>query len=330
MERNSIDHDHKNSLKLHFKVINTTRAFFLKKNFLDVLTPPIVDNPGMEVHIHPFAVTSIKDQQTYKKYLHTSPEFHMKEILSYGFEKIFTLSYCFRDEPISKIHRQQFVMLEWYRLNENYDVIMDDCVELVLDVYLNLKKQPINLIDYNILQKPIKKTVNEIFLEFVDIVILQYTEFLDIQNLVKKKFPELYVDDKNMQWDDYFFLIFLNKIEKPMLEKYPFLILYEFPYKLAALSTLKKDDSRVAERFEIYLNGIELCNCFNELTDVKIQRKRFQEQKLIKKKIYDYELPEPDVLYSSLERGIASASGVALGVERLLIALTNCKNPFWN
>ena len=134
---------------------------------------------------------------------------------------------------------------------------------------------------------------------------------------------------EELSWDDYYFLLFLNKIE-PLLVHYPYLLLYEFPHHLSALSTLKEADPRVCERFEIYSKGVELCNCFNELRDLTIQKERFSFQAHEKEKLYGYILPEPQVLYDSLERGLPVSSGIALGVERLQKVLTGIENPFWD
>src|SRR4051812_919411 len=98
-------------LRYQFELIQLIRNYFGQQGFLDVLTPPAVENPGMEVHIHPFQLHSVAKNNLKPLYLHTSPEFCMKELLTRteeGLEKIFTLSYCFRDEPESPIHRSQF------------------------------------------------------------------------------------------------------------------------------------------------------------------------------------------------------------------------------
>lgn len=313
----------KHHLKDQFKLIQIIRNFFLENEFLDVITPPVVSNPGMEPHIHPFELQSAKSKKKTELYLHTSPEFHMKELLSHEFERIFTICYCHRDEPESTIHRSQFLMLEWYRANERYEKIMDDCENLFNHCQLHLKgKEPSTKFN--------RYTVSELFMEFLGIEILNFTEKDELQSLIKKDFKDVPIpsSSESMEWDDYFFLLFLNKIE-PQLKKIPYLLLYEFPAALSALSTIKESDPRICERFEIYINGIELCNCFNELTDLKIQKKRFAEQKEIKKKLYNYSLPEPKTLFSTLERGIPPSAGIALGVERLLFAITGNKQIFW-
>jgi lysyl-tRNA synthetase class 2 len=104
----------------------------------------------------------------------------------------------------------------------------------------------------------------------------------------------------------------------------------EFPSPLSALSTLKKDDPRVCERFEVYINGVELCNCFNELTDAREQKNRFEFQNELKEKIYKYRLPTPTRFYSVMDRGLPASAGIALGVERLLHSLFEIENPFFD
>ena len=310
-----------------FLLQQAIRNFFLKENFLDVLTPPVVTNPGMEIHIHPFQLFSIKRNSSENLFLHTSPEFHMKSLLSHGYEKIFTMSYAFRDESNSEHHRSQFLMLEWYRSGEYYTKIMEDIKELLPYCLNYLKKENINCLDSIKIQKI---SVSNLFLELLDIQILDFLDKKDIYQLIKKNYKYLYLEDiVKYSWTDLYFLLFLNEIE-PKLSQYEFLILEEFPAPLKALATLKNNDLRLSERFELYYKGLEICNCFNELTDLTEQRKRFKEQHLIKKSLYHYELPPANLLYDALKRGVPNSSGVALGVERLLIALTNTEVPFWD
>lgn len=313
-------------LRYQFELIQLIRNYFGQQGFLDVLTPPAVENPGMEVHIHPFQLHSVQKNTNVPLYLHTSPEFAMKRLLASDedFNKIFSLSYCFRDESDSPIHRKQFVMLEWYRKHERYEKIMDD-VEGLIDYCREHLKVPVrkNLAA----AKVVRKTMAELFREILNVEILDYLAAKSIRTLVAR-FPDVPLPTSELEWDDYFFLLFLNKIE-PELKRWPLLLVSEFPAPLSALSTLKTNDSRVCERFEVYVNGIELCNCFNELTDTKEQRKRFLDQGNLKKKLYGYSLPEPTEFYNVLDRGLPSSAGVALGVERLLHSLFEVEEPFF-
>ena len=317
-------------LTYQFQLIQAIRDYFLKNNFIDVLTPPLVENPGMETHIHPFTVHSTYHRSQFKEgFLHTSPEFCMKELLSRSDENldnIFTLTYCFRDEPDSPIHRNQFIMLEWYRKNFRYEKIMQDCQELINFCSNQLVNAPVKSHMKDL--KLQKVTIQDLFQESIKLDILDFLDTQDLKRKIQKDFPDVPLPSQDCAWDDYYFLLFLNRIE-PLLEKYPGILLYEFPAPLAALSTLKASDSRVCERFEIYLNGIELCNCFNELTDLETQKHRFQQQAKEKELLYNYQLPQPEQFYSSLHRGLPPSSGIALGVERLLAALVEIDNPFY-
>lgn len=316
--------------RYQFELIQIIRNYFGEQGFIDILTPPAVENPGMEVHIHPFQLHSVKSKAQLPLYLHTSPEFCMKELLADPTEqldKIFSLSYCFRDEPDSPVHRKQFLMLEWYRKNDRYESIMKDIEELISYTLKEGAKKNLPVRKEILDQSLTTKTMSELFQEFIGVNILEYLTVESIKELIVK-FPDVPLPSAELEWDDYFFLLYLNKIE-PNLKKYPLLLVKEFPAPLAALSTLKKSDPRVCERFEVYINGIELCNCFNELTDPAEQKKRFDEQAMLKKKLYGYSLPDPTHFYRSLNKGLPPSSGIALGVERLLTTLFDVENPFF-
>jgi len=318
------------NLVTSFHMIKAIRRFFDERNFLDVLTPPVVENPGMEPHIHPFSLWSECQRRNTSLYLHTSPEFCMKELLSQGLEKIFTISYCFRDEPVSTTHRPQFIMLEWYRSQQNYEAIMDDCQELI------------NYCGHELFQKGLipqfsqiklkRITVQNIFQQVLGIDILEFFDPKKLHDYIvtnHKDIPCQRVFSSDLFWEDLFFLIFLNKIE-PRLEKMGCVLLYEYPAPLSALSTIKQQDPRVCERFEIYFKGLEICNCYNELTDWKEQEKRFHLQKQQKTALYKYDLPWPERFLNNLKCSYPKSAGIALGVERLLMALTQHENVFWD
>ncbi len=311
-----------------FILTKAIRNWFEKNQFLETITPPLVENPGMETHIHPFQVRSVYKDQNLDKYLHTSPEFYMKELLSQGFEKIYNLSYCFRDEPNSSTHRYQFLMLEWYRANEKYITIMDDVESLFIHCHDFLNREKIKTRQFDTINFQ-RKTVREIFKEFLDIDLYKILTVKEIKSYIINKHTDIHIPDQDLEWDDYYFLLFLNKIE-PRIKDIPFILIYEFPYQLSALSTIKIDDSNVCERFEVYAYGNEICNCFNELTELDLQKDRFKKQECLKRKLYNYELPNPNVLYDSLQSGLPNSSGIALGVERLLMSLTDTDNPFFN
>lgn len=312
-----------------FELIQSLRQFFQDKGFLETLTPPLVQNPGMETHVHPFQVSSTKDKALRPLFLHTSPEFCLKELLSEcereELTNIYSLAYCFRDEPSSPIHRVQFLMLEWYRLHARYETIMDDVEDLITWC---LSNTPVTIRPEVKDQKLVRMTMEELWFETIQRSPLDFLDKRELKTLIQRDFPEVPLPSVELPWDDLFFLLHLNKVET-QLKRWPLLLVNEFPAPLAALSTIKTSDPRVCERFEVYVNGIELCNAYNELTDVREQRQRFSQQALEKKQIYGYELPEPTRFLQALERGLPPASGIALGVERLLHSLFEVEDPFF-
>lgn len=171
-------------------------------------------------------------------------------------------------------------------------------------------------------------TTAQLWQETVKISPLDYLDAKELRAKIQKDFKDVPLPSVELTWDDLFFLLHLNKVEQHMHRR-PLLMVTEFPAPLAALSTIKTTDSRVCERFEVYVRGIELCNAYNELTDATEQRRRFALQAAEKKSIYGYSLPSPERFLASLEKGLSPSAGIALGVERLLHSLFEVENPFF-
>lgn len=305
----------KQKLKLQAQFISTLRDFFTSRGFTDVLTPPMVDCPGIEPTIQPFRVSG----RNHSRYLHTSPEFWMKYLLSEGWEKIFTITYCFRDEPCSPTNRTQFLMLEWYRTESHYLDMVHDLEELTENLIQKfaprVTKEKISLQQI---------TVQELFSRHLGMDILELAESSVLKKYIQTHHPDIPLPTCDLPWDDYYHLLFLNKIE-PLLKDYPYLILKEYPEKLRALSRLKVSNPLVCERFEYYIHGLEVANCYGELTDLPEQKKCFYyfNQKA------GGSLPTPKVLFHALKKGLPKSAGIALGIERLMQALLNIESPFF-
>jgi elongation factor P--(R)-beta-lysine ligase len=317
---------------LRFKTLSLIRRFFEQRGFTDVLTPPAVQNPGMEVHLHPFQLASALDKKLHPLYLHTSPEFKMKELLADGFENIFTLTYCFRDEPQSTLHRPQFLMLEWYRAGADYNDLAHDTQELVDSLLLDLDQAGFSVDPRLKNCSFVTKTVEEVFVEFTPLNKNDLENAETLTRAIDRSLPEikaLIPEGSPWVYEDLFFLVFLNCIE-PKLSLHPKLILKDYPAPLAALSTLKPDNPQVCQRFELYLNGVEIANCFDEETSAETIKERFFNQGIQKKQAYNYELPKAHEFFATMNKGIPKSSGIALGVERLAGALTNTEPPFWS
>ena len=279
----------------------------------------MVDCPVIEPFIGPLQVMG-EHLGGKNRYLHTSPEFWMKYLLAEGFENIFTLSYCFRDGPISPVHRSQFLMLEWYRANEDYHKIKQDLEELTKFLLKSFHHNDTLVIE--------EMTVQELFQKNLDIDILELPEPMGLKKYIQANHPDVPLPSCDLPWDDYFHLLFLNKLT-PHLAHHPFLILREYPAQLRALSRLKKTDPRVCERFEYFINGIEVANCYSELTDLEEQKKCFKEFNQTRERTGQLKMPQPSVLFHALKKGIPPSAGIALGVERLMKTLLGIHEPFF-
>jgi len=284
------------NLQLRAKATSAIRSFFDSKGYLEVETPLLVAKPGMEPFLDPFR-TEVKDPRGNKfdGYLITSPEFAMKRMLVAGFPKIYQLGKCFRNsENFGGLHNPEFTMLEWYRAGANYNDLMDELEEMVLSVATSIGK--------NIPAHWERMSVAEAF----------------------KKYAMRNVTDLADNEEE-FHHVFLNDIEPNLGQGSP-TILYDYPVQMAALSKVNEDDPSLAERFELYMNGIEIANAFTELTDPTEQRRRFEEERKLRNKIGKHDHGLDEDFLAALEEGMPESAGIALGADRLLMALLGEKD----
>ncbi len=305
-------------------VRSSIQVFFANADFIEVETPSIQVCPGMEPHLHAFA-TEMKSPLTGSspRYLHTSPELAMKKLLVGGLPNIFQFARVFRNNESSTTHHPEFIMLEWYRTETNYRSIMRDC-ESVLKAAAEFSAN--GKFQYNQLQCDPnigwnKLTAAEAFLTFANINIWESLADSDApdRDLLATQAEDIAIKvDAKDSWDDIFFRIFLERIERNLGVGAP-TILYEYPAHMAALSKLSPHDSRVAERFELYVCGLELANAFSELTDAKEQRRRFEIDAEMKQKLYGMQYPIDEDFLAALEMGMPDSAGIALGFGRLVM-----------
>jgi len=311
------------NLQARAKAAAAVRAFFDAQGYTEVETPLVVAKPGMEPHLDPFE-TAVLDPfgNRYPAYLITSPEYAMKKLLAAGFPKIYQLARCFRNgEAFVGRHNPEFTMLEWYRTGTDYLGIMDETEALVKDVaaktvWKTLVERNGRLID---LAKPWERlTVRDAMRMHAGV---DLDAALSDKGILRAKAAELgHALPEDVSWDDAFFSVFLNAVEPKLGVERP-TFLYEYPVSMAALSKASERDSRYAERFELYIGGLEIANAFTELTDAKEQRRRLEEERELRKKLgrADYG-PDEDFL-AALEEGMPEAGGIALGFDRLLMLL---------
>jgi len=279
------------ALWLRANIIKAIREFFWDRGFLEVETPLLIPANAPEEHINP--ITTLPSWQ-----LQTSPEICMKRLLCKGHKRLFQISHCWRSEERGSRHLSEFTMLEWYRADSDYHALMDDCKALLQHVAaLCMPDNPVyhhksHKIDPFLSWRRI--SVSEAFLRF------GYTDVFDC--LKKGLYEEI-----------------LTSIIEPALADFSEpVILMDYPAELAALARLKPDQNILAERFELYLGGLELANGFSELNDPVEQRKRFEEANLRRIANGNTEMILPEPFLRDLP-DMPDSAGIALGVDRLVM-----------
>ncbi len=309
---------------LRSRIVDLIRGFFKNKGFLEVETPILVKSPGMEPYLDPFStyVYDVKAKK-YKAYLITSPEYSMKKLIAGGFDKIFQITKSFRNrECFGGLHNPEFTLLEWYQVGIDYNDLILQTIDLLKFICKKLfKSTKFSYQGYNIDLEDYKVyTVKQVFKDFIG---------LDLDELLNKKkmqevFCKFYDCSIEMSWDDMFYKFILDKVE-PNLPKDKLIVLKDFPFYQASLARLKTDNKNYAERFEIFISGIELCNGFSELTDYKEQERRLKLERRVRKdlgkEVYDIDLD----FIQALKSGLPDCAGNALGVDRLVMLFTNAK-----
>lgn len=283
---------HVERLQQRATLMSSIRSFFASQEFLEVDTP--VRQPVLipERYIEPL--------RSERAYLQTSPELCMKRLLASGCVKIFQICPCFRKNEKGRRHLEEFTMLEWYHVGESYLKLMDDCEELfrflkhqmsVLQSSSDVTNQIFEGFDFDGTWERI--TVEDAFIKFSPITLPQALK------------------------DDNFDEILVEYIEPNLGKKAP-VFLMDYPLELGSLAKVKTGAPYIVERFELYLNGIELANGFSELTDEQEQRLRFDEELTDINKSWGSGVEMPERFLQDITK-LEKAAGIALGVDRLFM-----------
>ncbi len=302
------------------------RAFFAERDFIEVDTATLQVSPGNEAHLHAFATEILAHDGTATPlYLHTSPEFACKKLLSAGERRIACFSHVYRNRERGPLHHPEFTMLEWYRAGETYESLMRDCAEVLAlaaetagtrsFTYRDRRADPFS--------EPERLSVAEAFSRFAGIDLLSSidragaTDRNTLADALRRAGMRVAEDDG---WADLFSRVIVEKVE-PQLGMGRATILYEYPVAEAALARPTPHDPRVAERFELYACGVELANAFGELTDPAEQRRRFEMEMAEKRRVYNETYPLDEDFLAALAV-MPEASGIALGFDRLAMLAT--------
>lgn len=280
------------ALHLRASFIQSIRHFFNGQHFLEVETPVRIPSPAPEQHIEAMGSGNW--------FLQTSPELCMKRLLAAGYPRIFQFCKCFRADERGNRHLPEFTMLEWYAASFGYLDLMDQC-EALLTTILKDMGHPQNIIWQGKtirLTPPWERiTVTDAFSRYAPIPLQDA--------LAKDQFDE----------------ILIQHIEPHLGCDRP-TFLYDYPSKMAALAKIKETDPTVAERFELYIGGMEIANGFSELTDAREQRRRFEEALEARAARHQVRYAMPENFLAALEH-LPPSAGIALGIDRMIMILTD-------
>lgn len=284
MSKNNSLSQKKKFFEVRSRLLRSLRTFFYDHDFLEVDTPVRIPSPALEDYIDAIPAGN--------QFLRTSPELHMKRLVAAGFEKIFQIGPCFRSGEYGERHRPEFTMLEWYEAGTDYMGILEFTEEMIKRASFDQNIRT----DY-FQQDWAQMTVADAF---------QRYSGKDVREVIKSgEFEET--------------LCF--EVE-PHLGKDKPLFLIDYPSSMAALSRKKKSNPELAERWELYIDGVEIANAYSELTDATEQRLRFEETASLRKREGREVYSVDEEFLKALEDGLPDCGGIALGIDRLCMAFS--------
>ncbi|MBF57645.1 EF-P lysine aminoacylase GenX [Halomonas sp. FeN2] len=294
------------TLRERARLMAKVRAFFAQRDVLEVETPVLGQGGSTDVHLVSLHTLARTDKGQRRLWLQTSPEFHMKRLLAAGSGPIFQLARSFRDGEIGARHNIEFTMLEWYRPQFTLDQLIGEAATLIMSL---LPSFPGPLVHYR---------YRELFHTYVEVD--PFTTSLERLRAIAAERAQMPAQSLADEGRDTCLDLLMSVVIEPQLGQQELSVVVDYPASQAALARRHQDTDGewVASRFEVYLNGIELANGYDELTDATEQRTRFAEDNAERRRLG---LPEVDVderLLAALEHGIPEGAGVALGIDRLI------------
>ncbi|MEX0335568.1 elongation factor P--(R)-beta-lysine ligase [Vibrio tubiashii] len=296
-------------LRQRANVLAQIRRFFAERNVMEVDTPAMSHATVTDIHLHTFQTEFIGPGYAdgSKLYLMTSPEFHMKRLLAASSGCIYQINKAFRNEENGRFHNPEFTMLEWYRVGFDHHKLMDE-MDALLQVVLECGQAE-------------RMTYQQAFIDVLGVCPLEGT--MAELKLVADQLGLSDIAQPEEDRDTLLQLLFSIGVEGKIGQSAPAFV-YDFPASQAALAKINQQDSRVADRFEVYFRGIELANGFHELDDPQEQLKRFEQDNAKRIEMGLSAQPIDHHLIAALKSGLPECAGVALGVDRLIMLAIGC------
>ncbi len=316
--------DRRPALLARGRIVAALRAWFAAHDFVEVETGALVGSPGNETHLHAFATfLTGTDGASSSLYLRTSPEFACKKLLAAGERRIVEFAKVFRNRERGALHAPEFTLIEWYRAGEPYETLMDDCAALLATAAAAAGARQFTFRDRvaDPFAVPERLTVADAFARYAGIDLLATLpdgapDRAALAQAAQAAGIRIAADDS---WGDIFSRVLVEKIESRLGIGRP-TVLDCYPAALSALAR-RAADPRVAERFELYVCGVEIANGFGELADASEQRRRLEAEMAEKARIYGERYPLDEEFLAALAI-MPQASGIALGLDRLVMLAT--------
>ena len=306
------------------KIVAALRAWFAANDFVEVETGTLQVSPGNETHLHALATGLMApDGASSTLYLRTSPEFACKKLLAAGERRIVEFAKVFRNRERGALHAPEFTLIEWYRAGEPYQALMNDCTAVLARTAeaAGMRQFSFRGRAADPFAEPERLSVADAFARFagIDLLATLGRGEPDRERLARAaRAADIRIADDDT-WGDIFSRVLVERIEQKLGIGRP-TILDEYPSGHAALARLSSDP-RVAERFELYVCGVEIANGFGELTDAAEQRRRLEQEMAEKQRRYGERYPLDEDFLAALSQ-MPDACGIALGLDRLVMLAT--------